>query len=354
MSTVHGSPYWSSYALGAEPFFKQVNNKEDKISVSGWQVSKRTQAMLTIQLFGEMAKKIIDGCAAIAKQTSQLAAEEKRGLLFSVNPAKETANVIEGFKEAAIKAKGLTQELPIDRCAGLIQDYISSRRGQGALMFFGEGATLNTNRFIFRYGIKARELNEWVKTMYLDSLPFVYHSLDITSLGEYSFDAEDLAFLKNPNSIQAIKAHEISCFAYALLKKREPSVIPSILAKEDAACTLKDILALGYRAVSHPDEGDLVLYFDDSTQIQHMGIYGEQGLVESKWGINNTEIYRHQVFDVPPNYGKQVIFMRKSSAGLVAGLDEENAKEEKVTSSKQTSSKQTSKQKNRQAAPKRN
>lgn len=63
--------------------------------------------------------------------------------------------------------------------------------------------------------------------------------------------------------------------------------------------------------VSTPQKGDLVTYHDNpySPTINHTGLVYDDGIVESKWGIE-TEILIHPTFYVPPRYGKHVKYHR--------------------------------------------
>lgn len=74
---------------------------------------------------------------------------------------------------------------------------------------------------------------------------------------------------------------------------------------------------LGYRSVSPPSVGDVVVYEKsyssrDIFQPAHYGIFLGNGEVESKFGVHGP-VYRHGLFEIPKGFGDYVIFLRGSS-----------------------------------------
>ncbi|MEM1282303.1 MAG: hypothetical protein AAGG81_01975 [Chlamydiota bacterium] len=63
------------------------------------------------------------------------------------------------------------------------------------------------------------------------------------------------------------------------------------------------ILESYFTLTTHPQKGDLVVYYE-SNAIVHWAIYLENETVESKWG--EDDVYRHHLFDVPPEYGDTI------------------------------------------------
>jgi hypothetical protein len=304
MSSMHCSPYWSPQSLAAVPYNQKTNHPG---ILKGWEVKNCTPLSEKINLVGLIAGETVDTIVKIAKQTIELAPSEKKGKPFAVNPEKSLEVIIQNFTQAlSINYKNRVEEV-----STIIKNYMHKQRGNGALVGLDQtNQVLTTNAFIFNYSMKRKEIEDWQKKTYLNTLFHAYKCFKINSLGEFIFNAEDLSFLSEKS--KKIKSQNISCFAYVFLKKQECSVVADILAGHDAARSAKEIIELGYRSVVHPNAGDLVLYFDQSEVVQHIGLYTEEGVVESKWGINNPEIFHHSLFDVPFNYGKQVIFMRKS------------------------------------------
>jgi len=56
-------------------------------------------------------------------------------------------------------------------------------------------------------------------------------------------------------------------------------------------------------------EGDMIIYFDEESQIKHAGLRRGNGRVESKWGKGG--LFQHGLFEVPASYGTTVRFFRR-------------------------------------------
>ena len=110
----------------------------------------------------------------------------------------------------------------------------------------------------------------------------------------------------------------LDCAGYAMLKVREPravSWIKTCLSPEEyyQSNTIEFLKGWGYRVIETPQLGSLVLYFSDALiptrpDLMHTAIYLEDGIVQSKLGINNA-VYKHRLENVPALYGNRVMFM---------------------------------------------
>lgn len=309
MSTVHGSAFWCPQAVEAKTY--QAIDKQSV--VRGWQISTPTKFTQKVHLFGMIVDKVIETAAAIAKKQIRSVPSEKQGLPFSVNPNKTLTEQLQLLRDGPIYK--IMKPL-VDEMSALASRYIEEQYGMGALAAFGlEEGVMTSNRFIFNYSMTNSNVNQWVKELSIDSMAFVYRTLKVNSLGYCLFNPEAIVFLGGSKAIEKLDPKQTSCTNYALLRKQELHAKQAILSGGDGKVALRDLKEMGYRSVLHPDSGDLVLYMNESgIDIQHVGLYTENGLVESKWGINNSEVFLHQVFEVPPNYGTKVVFMRKSSA----------------------------------------
>lgn len=65
-----------------------------------------------------------------------------------------------------------------------------------------------------------------------------------------------------------------------------------------------------FKPTAHPQEGDLVVYYDKTGCATHVGLMGSAGFVFSTWGYGNDWVCRHRPFLVPRIYGKKIIAWR--------------------------------------------
>lgn len=105
----------------------------------------------------------------------------------------------------------------------------------------------------------------------------------------------------------------MNSFAFAFLRAGESQAAGFIFKGiEPNGDFLQILIGWGYRPVTAPQENDLVVYFDKGIPT-HMGRMLASGRVESKLGVNNPYSHEHDVFDIHPQYGRRVVFMRKMS-----------------------------------------
>ena len=306
MSTVHGSPYWSPTAIQAEPYIH--DNKK------GWEIKQSTDLSLKNSIFGNIITGVLEGMKRTVEHYSKLYTD-KRGCPLSIKPFGALENEIKELR--ADRRYTGAYKLMIDDIIKIAASFLTDCYGTGGVAVMGEGlGVISDNRFLFTYGQRRQDLEVQCQKIVLESQHYCHEALQLQSV-ECAYSAEDLVFL-NVSPRQLSDAPGLTCFNYALLKGRESQAKDCIIANQAARLSVDSLEKWGYRIVSHPDEGDIVLYFhlSEPNKIQHLWVYREDGLVESKWGINNTRVYTHNVFEVPQNYGSQVIFMRKSAAKL--------------------------------------
>lgn len=137
--------------------------------------------------------------------------------------------------------------------------------------------------------------------------------------------SEDLAFLELPPEEKPPSARKLDCGAYAFLTLREPRAkewIRSSLDKgqpnptKEAFYCAEGLTLLeewGYRPIQSPAPQDLVVYLGNlsSLHVTHVGIVRENGLIQSKIGIQDPGIYLHPLSDVLGHYGMHVLFFRR-------------------------------------------
>lgn len=309
---IHSSPYWHPSDLEAK-YYQCM--KQSQI-LEGWEIQDKKDSTKTMNLFGTIADRVFSKVTELAKSTSRNAPEHKKGLPFTVNPIPTLDEIISDMS-AGPSYRGDIKNIA-DEAFELIRTYINELRGTGKHVFMLDNQIINSNRFMFTYGMKATEIDRLIKDVQLDASSYICQEIvqrySGRCLGVFHFNEEDERFLGS--GAKEIDSQKISCFAYTLLKAREPQAKNFILTQK-YDLKIKELQKWGYRIVSHPNENDLVLYMSDNNEeINHLGRFNEQGLVESKWGVNGKHIFEHSIFDVPANYGTHVIFMRKSSATL--------------------------------------
>lgn len=121
-----------------------------------------------------------------------------------------------------------------------------------------------------------------------------------------------------------IDVGKLSCISFVFLYLNDPEFVDSwngdlqsnVLSNGIHHEALTD---LEYHRVGVPNTGDLVLYIRDhlkdmAADLQHIGIFQENGRVLSKkGGIDDPCIYEHDINCVPANYGRLVCFYRKTT-----------------------------------------
>lgn len=108
----------------------------------------------------------------------------------------------------------------------------------------------------------------------------------------------------------------LACFEYALLELGERGVEEQLFRPFDKSVTNKCLIEgrlkkWGYEIVASPQARDLVLYYDE-TDLQHMGNYLGNGLVNSKFGSNYIYSTVHLVKACCHKYGWTIVFFRKN------------------------------------------
>ncbi len=117
----------------------------------------------------------------------------------------------------------------------------------------------------------------------------------------------------------------LSCVAFALLYLNDRDFLANWNRNPCPEEMLKQkyhayLLKLNYRQVTHPVADDLVVYVNNQTTedlrgMMHLGIFLDNGKVLSKkGGINDPNIYEHEIDRVPANYGNLILFYRKNRA----------------------------------------
>jgi hypothetical protein len=143
--------------------------------------------------------------------------------------------------------------------------------------------------------------------LYQESASGSKHSAKLFEVTE-----EDLApFGENKLKVK-INSDDFSCAQFALLK------VGDIQAKEFILNIVKInmpnipffLKKWDYQPVEQPQKGDLALYFNGGIFV-HIGVYMGGTKVLSKHGIVNPYCLEHEFFDIPSDYGQQVVFFHK-------------------------------------------
>ncbi len=240
MSSVHGSPHWSPTAFEAEVKFKS------RSTLGGWEIQSPTKISEKMRLFGELTHRIIETVADTANRTIKGPSCEEPARCFVVNPEK---NLAETISTAQKMARLIKKPLPVQEVCQLVREYVELRRGTGRLMFYTDQEVFNTNRFIFSYGMTKKQVSQWQEDISIDALFYVCKSLKHKSLGVYQFSQEDKDFLANPSVEVLERASQISCSTYALLKKREPTIIKEIVNDRESDLSIDALIRLIRRSL---------------------------------------------------------------------------------------------------------
>jgi len=175
----------------------------------------------------------------------------------------------------------------------------------------------NPSTYTFSYSFNENDLDKWKKDTFINMSNHSYQSLGMLQSSEpVSFTDQDLtAFGLNKEDVSS-EPKQMSCVAFALLQAKEKAATQLIFQKNSHMAfseIIKNLTEWKYRSVDTPDEGDLVVYLNIDA-ITHIGYFSSSGLVHSKLGSANPYSHHHKLFDVPPTYGKRILFFRKSSA----------------------------------------
>lgn len=95
------------------------------------------------------------------------------------------------------------------------------------------------------------------------------------------------------------------CMDYAMknVLKDSTAILPDV-----GSGRLNKILDEEFIIQREPEVGDLVVYYGNSSEPVHYGIYYTEEIVESKWG--QADVYRHPTFYVGNKYGDTVKFYK--------------------------------------------
>jgi hypothetical protein len=257
-------------------------------------------------LYGQIMDKVF---ADVFTYVEERTSNASTGGSFIVDPTKilsKKMRGVSGFQPAVV-----------ERVRIAASAYVASKMSLELMGVTSSSTDIHSSAsaFSFDEGMSSVQLGQRKRALMLDYGSYIYQYLSaITPLGFHAYSPDDLAFLgkhglPNPETL--------SCFLYAFLKVREEKAKTAIRTLKDINPTLGLLNEWGYRNVERPDEGDLVVYFTNPEgPPQHIGIYCEDGQVESKWGFK-SDAYKHPIFDISPHFGRTVVFMRKSSAKLV-------------------------------------
>ena len=167
---------------------------------------------------------------------------------------------------------------------------------------------------------------KWNKRLDSEIFDFCIRQLSTKSSDLEEFTEKDLAILgyslkdlaiinRCIVSGDPITLKTLTCYGYALLRRGERGVRELLfnptLSEE---MLLKTLMRWGYRNVSEPSPGDLVVYLDKGLP-QHMGVYKGEGIVHSKWGSIQTFALDHGLEFVPEFYGLEIAYYRKVEGG---------------------------------------
>lgn len=168
---------------------------------------------------------------------------------------------------------------------------------------------------IFSFGLSSQAIQDQIRQIEDGIITNTYTSLGMRrSASPIDFRQEDLAFFGLKKAPYNPKL--MNCLAFALLQAKEREAAPVIFDLRTQLQIMERLtdylVSLNYRPVDAPNEGDLVVYFDDHGRAKHVG-YFTNGLVLSKLGTGEPHSHLHELFTVFPSYGANVVFFRKSA-----------------------------------------
>lgn len=300
MCTVHGSPFWNqSQVIGNKVF------QRERI-IHQWKAQGVTETTAVMYLYGQIMDMVFADVFTYVEQRNRTASAEDS---FIVDPTKilsKKMKRVSGFEANVVES-----------VRTIANGYIASKMNEGSMTGASSSTDVHpssSSAFSFDNRMSLSQLKQRKEALMLDYGSYIFQHLSaITPLGFHAYTPDDLAFLER----SVLPAPEtLSCFLYAFLKVQEEKAKTAIRTCKEIKPTLQLLNEWGYRSVERPDEGDLVVYFTNSEgQPQHIGIYCDDGQVESKWGFK-SDVYKHPIFGVSPHFGRTVVFMRKSSAKL--------------------------------------
>jgi len=307
MSTLHGNIHWPALrkdlipeacALGPYPAATTFRWEDSDIAAITSVVE-----YLFEQVIGQIAI------------TAQLSLEKKRRsdetmCAWTKNAVKETI-----FKSAAAYAKIVARNAPLEENKETAPQLKTLKKAHELVEEFIETHTPLHDQPHLCFVIPPRKFDEWHAATVAALFHHAYTSLGMQSDAQpISFSAGDLQTFEIEAT--AAKAERLSCFAFALLKigemRAKALIFDSPAAQQrlihDAPILLKK---WGYRVITYPDAGDLVLYLSKNEPV-HAGIFLESGRILSKMGALNPFVYEHDLGQVPKDYGNRIVFFRKT------------------------------------------
>lgn len=337
MSTLHQSIHWSTQRGVATAEYVAVSSSKGEDCARRIYRPNDLTKQLTLLFSSAAIGDVNEKMALMAKQTIQRLSRGEIQLsnptgYFYCNPTKTTTESLEkvktdfssqGFKKLSWENRKILESLGISqsklleiypKVVELVQEFFAKNTGSGNLIFFGGGMPLQQNRYIFHKDQKGSELFDWAQKITLDAMGFIYEKMGMQRLGAVQPSEEAMKALK----LTEESAAKISCFQYALMLIDLETAKAFSSGKYRHDTDLEHCLEdMGWRTVSEPDAGDLVVYYNHVLKkVMHAGVYKENGNVESKPGIANSTIYEHGLYDVLGLYGTSVYFMRKPSATI--------------------------------------
>lgn len=305
MHNISESIFWNETV---KDYHAYQEKQELENSLPFWHIpslSRRTQEMNCYATTLPLLLKQIYSTVNKTNNTIKLG-----GWRFHTNPINNFNQIFQSFRDDILSQETDKEELNRKRC--LLEDVQKNElewlKNMGA-MGMNSLSKEKTNEFVFTSGMSSQEIEKWFQSIQLKSLHYFSETL-VCSVKPCVYHPEDLKFL-NVKMQPLVDSKTLTGFNYSLLKKREERAKEDIINNKINSQLIEDLKQWNYQFIANPVEGDLVLYFDQA-KLEHMGIYMQEGLVESKWGVGNPSIYTHKVFDVMPNYGgTKVMFMRK-------------------------------------------
>jgi hypothetical protein len=301
--TLSSVPFWSSF--GQE---LQVD-RSSKYTV--YKPAEITTTTLLLSIYNAVINKCLRGIATIAKDVISKKTEATDPTSeFEVEPYNcldEGVVVLYGDskeKTTLCSQMGATEQ-QFDKCL--------ERAEELAKAFFAEKGIP-----VFNYSWEEPDFKRWLQEVcneqYFDSLSY----LDLErSEDPIQYTEEQLSsFGISEKSEISIEATNISCFAYALLLVGEIEARNVIFKAKSVNDPLKWLQKRNWQIVEVPQVGDLVVYLDDKDEPLHFGYYVGEGLVKSKFGNKCPFSCLHTFFNTPTEYGKRILFLRKSTAPI--------------------------------------
>lgn len=141
-----------------------------------------------------------------------------------------------------------------------------------------------------------------------------YFGIDILT---HRFKIDDIDIQKQGLSKQQgrLLAADFDCLYYALYILHEPRFEDWVFGRTDKHPLKKGLSVfdrrLNYRLLSEsevPQKGDIIFYMKKSGKLEHVGIFADSKMVNSKWG-SLPQIFSHSIFDCP--YSRNYKIFRK-------------------------------------------